>query len=131
MLYPIFAMVVLTFLVMFWTLYTRVQAVRQGKMSIGYFRLMQGDAPAAVVKASRHFSNLFELPVLFYIVCMLCHIKNAEDSWQIGLAWLYVVCRCLQAIIHLGYNNVKHRLAAFALGNFALLILWLRLIVQL
>jgi hypothetical protein len=131
MLYPLFTMVVLTFLVMFWTLFTRVQAVRQGKISIGYFRLMQGDAPTEVVKASRHFSNLFELPVLFYIVCLLSHIKNAEDDWQIGLAWVYVLCRCLQAIVHLGYNNVKHRLAAFALGNIVLLILWVRVMAQL
>lgn len=126
MLYPLFAMVVLTFLVMFWTLYTRVQALRTGKVSMRYFRLMQGDSPEAMVKASRHFTNLFEVPVLFYILCVLSQIKPVEDNWQLPLAWLYVVCRVAQAVIHLGYNNVNHRFAAFALGNLALMILWLR-----
>jgi hypothetical protein len=126
MLYPMFAMVALTFLIMFWTLYTRVQALRQGALSMRYFRLMQGEAPQAVQKASRHFMNLFEVPLLFYVLCLLSLIKPMNDSWQMPLAWGFVVCRLVQAIIHLSYNNVNHRFAAFAMGNLLLILLWFR-----
>lgn len=126
MLYPMFALVALTFLVMFWTLFTRVQALRQGALSMRYFRLLQGDAPVSVLKASRQFINLFEVPVLFYVLCLLSLIKPMADHWQMPLAWCFVVCRLVQAIIHLSYNNVNHRFAAFAAGNLVLIILWLR-----
>lgn len=126
MLYPMFAMVALTFLVMFWTLFTRVQALRQGALSMRYFRLMQGEAPVSVLKASRQFVNLFEVPVLFYVLCLLSLIKPMADNWQMPLAWIFVVCRIVQALIHLSYNNVNHRFAAFAVGNLVLIIMWLR-----
>jgi hypothetical protein len=126
MFYPLFAMVLLTFVIMIWTFISRVQAVQQGKLSIRYFRLMQGEAPEAVIKASRQFANLFEMPVLFYVLILLSLIKNTEDIWQVRLAWIYVLCRCVQAIIHLSYNKVNHRMAAFVVGNLVLLVLWLR-----
>jgi hypothetical protein len=130
MLNPLFAQVALTFVVLFWTFFTRVYAVRQREINIGYFRLMQGPAPEQVQKATRHFANLFEMPVLFYVLCLLCVFKGFEDTTQVALAWFYVVCRCAQALIHLSYNHMLHRLLVFALGNGVLLALWLRLMVQ-
>ncbi len=126
MLYPLYALVLLTFAVLFWTFFTRVRAVRRREINFGYFRLMQGNAPETVVKASRQFANLCEMPVLFYAVCLLCLLKGFEDSLQLALAWAYVALRCLQAIIHLSYNHIMHRVVVFALGNFVLLALWVR-----
>lgn len=130
MLYPLYAQVVLTFLVLFWTFFTRVQAVRQREINFGYFRLMQGAAPERMQKATRHFANLFEMPVLFYAVCLLCVFKGFDDTLQMALAWFYVLCRSAQALIHLSYNHILHRVLVFSLGNGVLLALWLRVMVH-
>lgn len=131
MLYPLYAHVLLTFAVMLWTFYTRVRALRQRELNYGYLRLMQGAAPEVVQKATRQFANLFEMPVLFYALCLLCVVKGFEDKLQVILAWAYVLLRCVQALIHLSYNHVLHRVVAFALGNSVLLVLWLRVMAQL
>lgn len=126
MLYPLYAQVLLTFAVMLWTFYTRVRALRQRELNYGYLRLMQGAAPEVVQKATRQFANLFEMPVLFFTLCLLCVVKGFEDNLQVILAWVYVLLRCVQALIHLSYNHVLHRVIAFSLSNIVLLILWLR-----
>ena len=131
MLYTLYAQVLLTVAVMLWTFYTRVRALRQRELNYGYLRLMQGAAPEVVQKATRQFANLFEMPVLFYALCLLCVVKGFEDKLQVILAWAYVLLRCVQALIHLSYNHVLHRVVAFALGNSVLLVLWLRAMAQL
>lgn len=51
MFYPVFAMVVLTFIVAGFTFRARMSAARQGRIDLKYFRLMQGDGevPESVV----------------------------------------------------------------------------------
>jgi hypothetical protein len=41
------------------------------------------------------------------------------------LAWAYVIFRLAQTLIHITYNNVIHRLTAFAVSTFILMALWL------
>ncbi len=50
------------------------------------------------------------------------------DAAGLALAWAYVARRALHSLIHLTYNNVFHRLAAFAAGNVVLLVIWIRLV---
>jgi len=47
------------------------------------------------------------------------------------LAWLYVASRIAHSLVHLTYNNVIHRLAAFSASNLVLLLLWVRLVLVL
>jgi hypothetical protein len=42
-----------------------------------------------------------------------------------AVAWAYVRLRALHSAIHLTYNNVVHRLTAFALSNVVLAVFWL------
>ena len=71
MIYPMFAMVLLTAFVLATLFRSRVSAVRHGLVSAAYFRIYQGDAePESSAKRARHFTNLFEAPVLFYVVCL-------------------------------------------------------------
>ena len=41
-----------------------------------------------------------------------------------GLAWAYVALRVVHSLIHLSYNHVYHRLAAFVVSNGVLAALW-------
>ena len=74
---------------------------------------------------NRNYMNLLELPMLFYVVCLLLYVTGGASSLTIALAWAYVVLRVVHSAIHLSYNHVMHRLAAFTLSNVALVFLWL------
>lgn len=127
MFYPMFAMVILTFIVALYLLSLRVMAVRRREVSIGYFRLNSGanEPPARVIAASRHFSNLFELPLLFYIACLAAMVVGFQNDLMIICAWVFVASRVVHALIHLTYNNVVHRMLAFFTGAASLMAIWL------
>lgn len=129
MFYPMFAMVILTFLVAVYMLASRVMAVRQRKASIGYFRLHSGagEPPARAVAAERNYTNLFELPLLFYVVCLLAMIMRYQSTLLVVCAWVFVASRVVHTLIHLSYNNVMHRLTAFLVGAACILIMWINL----
>lgn len=128
MLEPMFALVMLTFLIMVVTFRSRMSAVRAGKLPINYFALMQGqDLPDRVAKSTRNFNNLFEVPVLFYVGALAYLVMDLEASTPILCAWLFVAARVLHSIIHITYNNVLHRLIIFGLGNLCVLVMWITL----
>jgi hypothetical protein len=125
MLYPIFGMVVLTFIVLFMCIGARIAAVKSGRLRPDSFSLNpMDDAPEQIVKTTKHFSNLFEMPVLFYLACLVCLGMGLSSSTLTALAWFYVAVRAIHAAIHLTYNNVSHRLAAFLASNLALIGIW-------
>jgi len=50
-------------------------------------------------------------------------LVGAVNSFAIGLSVIYVVFRYIHAYVHVGTNYVPHRLRAFALSLFVLLLL--------
>lgn len=129
MLYPMFMMVMLTYVVMLVTVRTRTAAVRRGEVPIKYFTLMQGnDVPEMVAKTSRQFNNLFEVPVLFYAAGILYIALDQTSQFPINCAWAFVAARIVHTCIHLGYNNVLHRLVAFGFGNLCVLAMWISIV---
>ena len=124
MIFPMFTMVVLIFVFMVYTLLIRISSVRSGTVPLKYFKLFNGDAPEVVIKTNRHFSNLFETPVLFFIAGTLCIVLKVESGFTIALAWIYVGLRCVHMYIHLTYNKILHRMIVFLLSLICILILW-------
>jgi hypothetical protein len=124
LIYPLFAMFVLTTFVLLWMFFTRYQALKTGAIRMKYFKLY-GDEPVpeAMLQASRHFSNLFEVPVLFYVVSILGILFSEGLPFTI-LAWVYVLARVIHAWIHLTSNRVMTRMYAYAMGWLALLAMW-------
>lgn len=130
MLYPMFMLVMLTYVVMLITVRVRLGSVRSGRVPLDYFALMSGhEVPEMVAKTSRHFSNLFEVPVLFYTAGLLYLVLGLSDSLTIYLAWAYVVVRVVHTCIHLGYNNVLHRLIVFSVSNLCVLAMWISIVI--
>jgi hypothetical protein len=124
-----FAMVVLTAVVLAALFRTRVGAVRQGLISAAYFRIYQGDLePESSAKLTRHFANLFEVPVLFYVACLTAMITRIDGLAMQALAWAYVAARVTHAYVHLGRNRIRHRLRAYFFSCFILLAMWVYLV---
>jgi len=129
--YPMFAMVLLTAIVLVILFRSRVRAVRENKVSIKYFRIYQGEIePEETAKPARHFANLFEAPVLFYAACITAMVTQDTGLVALVLAWIYVAARLLHTYIHLGANRVRHRLRAYFAGWLVLLVLWIHVVVH-
>ncbi len=130
--YPMFALVLLTATVLVILFCRRVSAVRSGGVSAHYFRIYQGASePEQAAKASRHFSNLFEAPTLFYAACLVAMITHDGGVVALVLAWAYVLARVIHAVIHLGANRLRRRINAYFFGWLVLLALWIQIVVHL
>lgn len=126
-LYPMFSLVALTFSVLLLIPIVRFRAAFAGKVTPSDFRLGESAAvPAEVRLPNRNYMNLLELPGLFYVGCLGLYITDRADAVLCTLAWVYVGLRVLHSLIHLTYNDVIHRLLAFAISNFVLASLWIR-----
>ncbi len=126
MLYPMLALMFLTLCVAINLLVQRIKAVRHQKLKLGYFRVNTGaEPPPKVLAAANHYSNLFEVPVLFYLACITALVVDAQSPLLVSFAWAFVALRLIHTVIHLSYNNVIHRLAAFLLSVIALVGTWI------
>ncbi len=130
MLYPMFAMIVLTSIVGVMVLSVRVKSVKAGQVRLRSLKLMENEGwPELVQKTTNNFSNQFEIPMLFY-VAGVAYLALGIDSF-VGLvaAWSFVVFRVIHAYIHITYNHILHRLTAFWLAFMAVLVMWINLLV--
>lgn len=125
--YPMLAMVLLTFGVAVILFRARLRSVREGATTVSYFRTFTGSAqePEYLAKPTRHFTNLFEVPTLFYAGCLAAMVVGATGLPGLVLAWGFVAARLGHAWVHLGANRVRHRLRIYALSWIFLLALWL------
>ena len=125
-----FAMVCLTAFVLVRMFRARVKALREGAVTPGYFKTYQGQQePPQSAQTARHFINLFEAPVLFYVACATAMVVQIQGTGITLLAWLYVAVRVVHAWIHLGVNKLNPRIGAYALSWLVLLTLWCYIVV--
>jgi hypothetical protein len=125
LIYPMLAMVALTAYVLSVLFRRRTQAVKEGRVSSRYFRVFQGETePDDAAKATRHFANLFEAPVLFYVACVTAIATRQVTLLAVILAWAYVAIRIVHAYVHLGANRLKRRIPVYFTSWAILLALW-------
>ncbi len=129
MIYPMFFLVLLTFSILLLTLRVRIRSVQKGDVALSYYSLMGGsEVPDIVTKTTRQLSNLFEVPVLFYVAGVLYLSLDISSTLPVTFAWIFVAARVMHSLIHLSYNNVLHRVVAFGIGNLAVLAMWISIV---
>lgn len=124
-LYPVFALVGFTLAIMARLGVLRYAAVKSGSVDPRFFALYRGyDEPEKLAVHSRHVVNLFEAPLLFYVVCVVAFQTGQSGFLLQGLAWTYVALRFIHSYVHLTSNTVLLRFRIFILGMLTLMILW-------
>ena len=124
-LYPMFALAAWTLLVLLMIPVARARSARRREIVIDDFKYGESPAvPPAVSIPNRNYMNLLELPMLFYVVCIVLYVTAGASTTTIALAWAFVVLRIAHSLIHLTYNHVIHRLTVFALSSTVLTMLW-------
>lgn len=123
---PIFALAFWTSIILVAVAVSRIGAVMHKKASASDFRFGESSkVPERVQLVNRNYMNLLELPVLFYIVCVLAYVTHSVSMIALILAWIYVGLRVLHSCVHLSYNNILHRLYVFFASNVVLFALWI------
>jgi hypothetical protein len=131
LIYPMFAMVLLTFSVLVRLFRARVAALAAGTININYFRLYQGGVePESSAAFSRSLISQFEAPVLFYVICLATMTMHAQSMVLVVLAWCYFIFRAIHVYIHTGKNKIKYRMRVYFLSWIVLLSMWVTLIVK-
>lgn len=126
LLYPAVVLALWTWGVVIYTGVSRMLWVRGGQADARYFSDYQGTQPRALAVMERHVANLFETPMLFYVVIGLGFVSGIGGAFEL-LAWTYVAARLAHSLIHLGPNHILARLIAFLISMLLLLSLWLML----
>ncbi len=77
--------------------------------------------------AADNFNNLLEVPLLFYCAMLAALLLVGNDELLLRMAWVFVALRVLHSIVHITYNRVMHRFAAYAASSLVLFAIWIRL----
>jgi len=123
---PVFALAAWTGVVLLLVFFIRVRAAMRRQVVANDFKLGESPAvPPAVSILNRNYMNLLEVPVLFYVVCLMLYAVSGVTPLAVVMAWSYVGLRLVHSGIHLTYNNVIHRVSVFAVSNAVLVALWI------
>ena len=131
-LYPLLAMFLLTGIV----------AVTMLRRRIGFYKAnrvhpqktatsAQMAATIADSRAADNFRNLFETPVLFYVVVLVIFTAGLANFVHLALAWGFVLARGAHSYIQCTSNVVMKRFYAFVTACTLLACMWLLLASQL
>ena len=116
---------ILTIIVGSRMLYVRVREMRIRKIAPQMVALSaQRTEKFQDSRASDNYNHLFELPILFYALCLLAISTQHIPRWLPTLACLFVVSRVIHSTIQCTYNRVMHRFFIFIIGLFLLTAMW-------
>jgi len=130
--WPMIAQVLLTAVV-----WVRMYVVRVGEMRRRGIRPQSIATSRAIASAlddtapADNFRNLFEVPVLFFAVCLVLLGLDLVTMPQLALAWAFVVLRCAHSFVQLTSNRVMHRFKIYVLGTLCVFAMWVVLAFQL
>lgn len=105
--------------------YVRISSGLRGKIPSEYIRVGEGPRPAdKIVDIHHHFSNQFEIPVLFYLGCIVALVTESVDPTTVVLAWSFVGLRVVHTAVVLVKNDPRLRVGPYVLSTFAVWAIW-------
>ncbi|HIV72342.1 MAG TPA: MAPEG family protein [Candidatus Aquabacterium excrementipullorum] len=126
---PMAVLALWTLLVLLLVPIARFKAGARGEVELDDFKYGESArVPTATRVPNRVFMNLLEVPVLFYLACLVAVVTQHATPTLIALAWAYVALRVLHSLIYLSYNHVAHRLTVFAVSNGVAAVMWVLLL---
>jgi hypothetical protein len=129
---PLLGMLTLTMLVWMFMFVKRMSYITANKIDAADMKTpeqVQNLIPDEVGASSNNLKNLFELPVVFYAVCLYLVVAVQVDQIHYYCAWTFLVFRIVHSIIHCSYNQVMHRFAAYLISAVALWVMVVRALV--
>jgi hypothetical protein len=128
--FPMFALIFLFVVVSIMLAKARYKATVAREVKLKEIALSKDTWPDNVKKISNNFTNLFEMPVLFFVLCFIALNIEYTPTWFVICAWAFVAFRYLHSFIHCTSNIVKYRFYSFLASNAALFVMFFSLIIE-
>ncbi len=119
---PMFVMFFLTMTVWVYMYVKRIGFIQQNDFTpeelapIEFARL----SPPEVSNPSDNLKNLFEIPLVFYVVLLYLFVTAQVDMPYLIAAWVFVTFRILHSVVHCTVNIVMVRFYLYVLATLAL-----------
>ena len=130
---PFFGVMLLTLAVWTYMYLRRIAYLKREKIDLRTVDTPEKAAtvvPAKVGLASNNLKNLFELPVIFYAICLYLFVSDSVDRIYLLAAWWFLTFRAVHSLIHCTYNKVEHRFAAYMLAAISLWVMVIRAVIS-
>ncbi len=120
---PMLGMMLLTAIVWFVMYARRIPAMKKARVPVQTYTTPDKTAellPEAVNNPANNLKNLFELPVLFYGLCLFLYVTDSVDTGLVITAWLFFAFRVMHSFVQCTSNIVMLRFYLYAAGALAL-----------
>jgi len=120
---PVIGMMLLTAVVWFVLYSKRIPAMKKARLPTQTWTTPDKTVellPEAINYPAYNFKNLFELPVVFYALCLVLFVTNSVDNVHVIAAWTFVAFRVLHSVIHCTVNIVMARFLCYLVASLAL-----------
>jgi hypothetical protein len=120
---PLLATMTLTAIVWFYMYARRIPAMRRARVSVQTYTTpdkVTEHLPEDVNYAANNLKNLFEVPILFYGLCLYLFVSGNVDAAYVVAAWLFFLLRAFHSIVHCTRNIVMLRFYLYASSALAL-----------
>ena len=110
------------------TMYTLNKNVK-----LGQFRIYEGEFPDRLRSARQLYQNMFEIPILFYLLCCLNIFFKNYNQFDITIGWCFVFFRVIHFFIRFQNQktiNVLPRTLVFILSLIFLTIGWINFVIN-
>jgi len=120
---PFLAMMLVTAIVWVYLYARRIPAMKRARVPVQAYTSPEKVLellPEEVNNPANNFKNLFELPVLFYGLCLFFYVTGRVDAVCVTAAWVFVGFRILHSIVQCTSNVVMLRFYLYLGGALTL-----------
>ena len=128
--YPILFLVILTLIVGFIHTYGSVWLLKNDKKwkTSGIPLDPPPSSPEWLILIKNNLINLFEFPVLFYVITTISFVQNIDDGFMLINCWIYVFLRAGHSYIHIYMKDTNIRGAVWLFSQVVLSLIIVRFI---
>ena len=125
---PFLALMLLTLVVWLYMYARRIPFIIKSKLTAEQLAPLELArlSPAAVSTPSDNLKNLFEMPTMFYALCLYLFVTQRVDATYLVGAWIFVLFRVLHSLVHCTINVVILRFWLYAASTAALWFMTIR-----
>ena len=105
---PMYYLMLLTVIVLLLSITVRLKEIYVNKTVVGEAHRHPPFAEGSrlLKNLQRNLTNLFEFPILFYVVCISIFVAGKVDDYFITLAYWYFYFRVAHSIYHILFNQL-------------------------
>jgi hypothetical protein len=128
--YPILFLVIITLLVGFVHTYGSVWLMNNDKKwkKDGIPLNPKSSSPEWLLLIKNNLTNLFEFPIIFYLISTIAYLQNINDIFLLVNCWIYVLLRAAHSYIHIYTKDTSIRGALWLFSQVVVSLIVIRFI---